>query len=84
MYDVRSGTNHNLLNFREVLNAAGVEGEQYTFHSWRHTLRSRLADSGASIETAKRLLGHSSDEMSLRYDHSAHVDESLAALLAAR
>lgn len=84
LYGKKGHSVYDALNFREVLNAAGVEGEQYTFHSWRHTLRSRLADSGASIETAKRLLGHSSDEMSLRYDHSAHVDESLAALLAAR
>jgi integrase len=84
LYGTRSGTAHKMLNFREVLDLAGVKGDEYTFHSWRHTLRSRLADSGASIETAKRLLGQSSDEMSVRYDHSAHVDESLKALLAAR
>lgn len=84
LYGNRSKSAYDTLNFREVLNLAGITGEEYTFHSWRHTLRSRLADSGASMETAKRLLGHSSDEMSLRYDHSAHVDESLAALMAAR
>ena len=75
---------YELLNFREVLNAAGVIGEEYTFHSWRHTLRSRLAEGGASIETAKRLLGHTNDEMSLHYDHSSHMEENLAALMAAR
>lgn len=75
---------YELLNFREVLTAAGVKGEEYTFHSWRHTLRSRLAEAGASMETAKRLLGHTNDEMSLHYDHSSHIEESLSALMAAR
>lgn len=75
---------YEILNFREVLNAAAVIGEQFTFHSWRHTLRTRLAEGGASIEVAKRLLGHTNDEMSLHYDHSSHVEESLKALMAAR
>lgn len=84
LYGKEGKGSYELLNFREVLNAAGVIGEEYTFHSWRHTLRSRLAEGGASIETAKRLLGHTNDEMSLHYDHSSHMEESLAALMAAR
>ena len=71
------------INFKEVLDAAGVTGDGYTFHSWRHTMRSRLGEAGADMETAKRLLGHTSDAMSLHYDHAEHLDELRAAVEAA-
>jgi integrase len=46
-------------------------------------MRSRLAEAGADIETAKRLLGHTSDAMSEHYDHADHMDELTAAIEAA-
>lgn len=83
LYGRRSQSAYDVLNFREVLEEAGVDGEGYSFHSWRHTMRSRLAAAGADIETAKRLLGHMNDEMSRHYDHDDHIEESRRAILAA-
>lgn len=82
-YGNRSESAYKALNFKEVLDAAGVTGDGYTFHSWRHTMRSRLGEAGADMETAKCLLGHTSDAMSLHYDHAEHLDELRAAVTAA-
>lgn len=71
------------LPFREVLDAAGVKGEEYSFHSWRHTAASRLAGAGADIETRKRILGHTTDAMADHYDHDPHLAEKRRALEAA-
>lgn len=77
----RSGKNaRRVLNFREVLDAAGVTGEGYTIHSWRHTAATRLAEAGADIETRKRILGHTVDATARRYDHDEHLAETAAAL----
>lgn len=83
LYGNPSESAYKALNFKEVMDAAGVSGEGYSFHSWRHTMRSRLGEAGADIETAKRLLGHTSDAMSLHYDHAEHLDEMRAAVEAA-
>jgi site-specific recombinase XerD len=83
LYGNRSESAYKALNFKEVLDAAGVTGDGYTFHSWRHTMRSRLAEAGADMETAKRLLGHTSDAMSEHYDHADHMEELTAAIEAA-
>lgn len=77
-----SGSAYLRLNFREVLNAAGI-GEGWTFHSWRHTFRSRLSEAGVDMETAKRLCGHTQDETSRHYDHAAHIEEYRSAIAAA-
>lgn len=82
LYGDPSEKAYKLLNFREVLDAAGI-GEGWTFHSWRHTFRSRLADAGVDMETAKRLCGHTQDETSRHYDHAAHLDEYKKAIDAA-
>lgn len=66
--------------FREVLDLAGVVGEGYSIHSWRHTAATRLAEAGADIETRKRILGHTEDITARRYDHDEHLDETRAAL----
>ena len=65
---------YDALNFREVLDAAGISG-RYTFHSWRHYFRTRLAAAGVGTETAMRLCGHTTREMSDRYDHDEHLQE---------
>lgn len=80
LYGKRGQKRQRALSFREVLDAAQVDAERHTFHSWRHTAATRLADAGASVETRKRILGHRRDEMADRYDHAAHLDETRAAL----
>lgn len=82
LYSVKSSASYYALNFREVLDAAGIP-EGFTFHSWRHTFRSRLAEAGVSTETAMRLCGHTNKSTSAHYDHSTHMDEMRAAVDAA-
>lgn len=79
----RMGAARRALNFQEVLDAAGITGKGYTVHSWRHTAATRLAESGASLDVRKRLLGHREDDTAARYDHAEHLDESRAAIEAA-
>lgn len=66
--------------FREVLDAAGLGKAGYTVHSWRHTAATRLAETGADIETRKALLGHRVDSTAERYDHDEHLAAKRAAL----
>ncbi|NCA83720.1 MAG: hypothetical protein EOM72_13445 [Opitutae bacterium] len=54
--------------------AAGVDG-RHTFHSWRHTWRTRMSEAGVSDEIAKRLGGWTRDATALRYDHDARSAE---------
>ena len=72
-----------LLNFRAVLDLAGVNGSGYSIHSWRHTAATRLAEAGVDAETRKRILGHTTDEMAEHYDHAEHLAETRRALEAA-
>jgi len=41
----------------------------YTWHVNRHTIASRLAMAGVSLQSIGELLGHSSHSMTLRYAH---------------
>lgn len=66
---------HTDYAFAKVLESAGLAGRGFTFHSWRHTFRTRLAEAGVSNETAKRLGGWTEDATADRYDHDAHMDE---------
>lgn len=68
------------LRFGDILEAAGVVGNGYTIHSWRHTAATRLAGAGVDIETRKRILGHTVDETARRYDHDEHLAETRKAL----
>lgn len=69
-------------SFRRVLERAGLGEGRYTFHSWRHTFRTRLAEAGVSTEVAMRLCGHTSAAMSAHYDHAEHIDELREAVAA--
>ena len=80
LYEKRGSWHRHVLNFREVLDVAGVKGEGYTIHSWRHTAATRLAEAGTDIETRKRILGHTEDATARRYDHDEHLAEVAAAL----
>lgn len=80
MYGKTSPAARKLLNFREVLAAAGLADAGYTIHSWRHTAATRLAETGADIETRKALLGHRRDATAERYDHDEHIAAKRRAL----
>jgi len=66
--------------FRKVLEKAELDTEVYTFHSWRHTFRTRLGEAGVSGEIAKKLGGWTNDKMAGHYDHSTRLDELRAAV----
>ena len=66
--------------FAKVLKSAGLEGKGYTFHSWRHTFRTRLSEAGVSDDIAKRLGGWTDDKTVQRYDHAERLDELRAAI----
>ena len=83
LYGNRGRASREALNFAEVLTRAGISGKGYTVHSWRHTTATRLAETGADIETRKRILGHTEDATARRYDHADHIDEMRSAIEAA-
>ena len=83
LYGNRGRQARAALNFREVLDAAGLGDAGFTVHSWRHTAATRLAEAGADIETRKRILGHTEDATARRYDHDEHLAEVAAALKSA-
>ena len=66
--------------FSKVLHTAGLGGQGFTIHSWRHTAATRLAATGADIETRKRILGHTVDTTAERYDHDEHLEETRQAI----
>lgn len=70
--------------FGEILTRAGTDpSDGFSFHSWRHTFRTRLAEAGVSTELAMRLCGHTTEAMSAHYDHAAHLAEMAHAIEAA-
>jgi len=66
--------------FALVLEAAQVSPAAFTFHSWRHTFRTRLSEAGVSDDMAKRLGGWTSDTTAARYDHASRIEEMRAAI----
>ena len=68
--------------FSMVLKAVGLDVKEYTFHSWRHTFRTRLAEAGVSSEVARRLGGWTNNEMAAHYDHASHLGEMREAIRA--
>lgn len=66
--------------FAAILKAAGVDDPTITFHSWRHTFRTRLAEAGVSNDLAKRLGGWTQDATVQRYDHADKTEEIRQAL----
>ena len=66
--------------FSAILKAAGLDAKLFTFHSWRHTFRTRLAEAGVSDDLARRLGGWTNLAMARHYDHSERLGEMLAAV----
>lgn len=69
--------------FADVLRAAGLDSGRFTFHSFRHTFRTRLAEAGVPAETAMRLGGWTQRGTAERYDHADHSAELASAVNAA-
>ena len=65
--------------FSSILTAAKLSDE-YTFHSWRHTFRTRLSEAGVADDLAKRLGGWTEDTTAARYDHAERIAELRAAI----
>lgn len=65
--------------FADVLKLAGIKGN-FTFHSWRHTFRTRLSEAGISDDIAMRLGGWTQTSTASRYDHAERIEELRAAV----
>jgi integrase len=61
--------------FLDVLTLAKITDTRLTFHSWRHTFRTRLSEAGVSDDLAKRLGGWTEDATAARYDHAERIAE---------
>lgn len=66
--------------FAEILKRAGIKGERYSYHSYRHTFRTRLKEAGVPDELAKELGGWTQDTTLARYNH-AEENEELRAMM---
>ena len=60
--------------FADILARAGVKGRGLTFHSWRHTFRTRLKEAGVPDELAKQLGGWTQDATLARYNHADETE----------
>jgi integrase len=72
------------LGYAPILAAAGVtdttEG-RVSFHSWRHTFRTRLAEAGVSNDVARKLGGWTTDVAERVYDHDlTQLQRAIAAM----
>ena len=65
--------------FRRAVLRAGLDPKQITPHVMRHTGITRLVQSGVDLETVRRISGHKTMTMVLRYTHvsDAHVDAAI-------
>lgn len=59
--------------FKDACRLAGLP-DHLSFHCLRHTACSRMANSGASLEAVRRVMGHSSVRVTERYIHTTPAD----------
>lgn len=62
-------------DFGKILDRAGVRGKGLTFHSYRHTFRTRLKEAGVPDELAKELGGWTQDATLARYNHADETEK---------
>ena len=55
---------------KQIRERAKVAPPRQPWHALRHTFGTELANSGASIQTIRELMGHKSIETTLRYLHT--------------
>jgi len=70
--------------FSDALRSAGLDTKRFTFHSWRHTFRTRLSDAGVADDLARRLGGWTNLGMAAHYDHAERLGDLLGAVNSAR
>lgn len=63
--------------FKEVKGWAGLQAEDFTTHSLRHTFATTLARNGVSPYRIMNLLGHSSIQMTLQYVETLSSDSAV-------
>lgn len=56
-------------SFKDVLQLAGIDENKYTFHSFRHYFRTRLAAAGVPNDIAMKLGGWTQPKTAERYNH---------------
>lgn len=59
--------NHAPIAINKAIKRAGLQ--DVTFHTFRHTFASRMAQNGMSLQEIALLLGHTTTQMSERYAH---------------
>ncbi len=66
--------------FRRTALRAGLDPVEITPHVMRHTGITRLVQGGVDLETVRRISGHKTQSMVLKYTHisDAHIDEAIA------
>ena len=65
--------------FRRSVLHAGLDPERITPHAMRHTGITRLVQNGVDLATVRRISGHKTLSMVLKYTHvsDAHVDAAI-------
>lgn len=68
--------------FQRAVIRAGLDPKKVTPHVMRHTAITRLVQAGVDLPTIKRISGHKTLEMVLRYVHltDEHIDIAIAAI----
>lgn len=61
-------------SFGDILRRAKVQGRGLSFHSYRHTFRTRLKEAGVPDEIAKELGGWTQDATLARYNHADETE----------
>jgi integrase len=79
----RAGHVHTIRKaFRRSVAAAGLEPDQITPHTLRHTAITHLVQAGVDLPTVQRISGHKTLTMVARYAHqnSAHIQAAMMKL----
>ena len=79
----RTGHVHTIRKaFRRSAARAGLDPDQITPHTLRHTVVTHLVQSGVDLPTVQRISGHKTLAMVARYAHQsgAHIQEAMSKL----
>ena len=70
--------------YKDILKMAGIEpkpGETITFHCWRHTFDTRLAEAGVEQDVRMQMTGHTVKETERIYNHDkTRLEKAIAAM----